>query len=92
MFAYEATLHAAWYFVVNETDIDCPVDDDDEVCGDDGRTYSSVYVLLLIWRFELLLTMVWNLNFKLTLILLPIYKKKNPNIHFFINRTFECLK
>ena len=39
--------HATWYFAVNETDVDCPVDDDDEVCGTDGRTYPSVCRMLI---------------------------------------------
>ena len=37
-----------WAFAVNDTDIDCPVDDDDEeVCGNDGKTYSSVCRMLI---------------------------------------------
>lgn len=35
-------------FAVNDTDVDCPVDDEDEeVCGNDGKTYSSVCRMLI---------------------------------------------
>ena len=33
-------------FAVNDTDIDCPVDDE-EVCGNDGKTYSSICRMLI---------------------------------------------